>query len=314
MCSITNIRLISLVVCTLKAVIAMYILGAGAYIASTNSIKQAFGQVYSQFGGGVAFMGVLSAVLVAPTLLAIRKHNKFVLVLCFMLDSLIFLILLKLGFTFITVTYPEFSKELQLDCSLYIRQKYTLEECLPFFEADRTAGFRLFWEGFYSDKSNTRSFQVLSEIQSNACCGFFPPLSCLENTEKFPGRFYKKGIKSSFLSQRVTCGYKPGYYPETSICLDYFDVSAIPPIVGGCNYDLGVSFCLENEIDSNSRGCVSYVEDYASSLIAPHGYAIVSLSIFNLLMMILTCCLWFKRKEHDVFPAFENDFKVSNHI
>jgi len=310
MCSITNIRLISLVVLVLKTVVAMYLLGIGIYFASTNSIKQAFGNIFTLYGGGCAMCGSLSALIVYPTLLAIRKHNKFVLIVCFGVDTIVFLILLKLGFTFISITVPEFPKDLQLDCSLYERQIYTLDECMPFFQADRTAGFRLFWEGYFSDKSNTLSFEVLSTIESNACCGFYPPLECIENDAKFPSAYDQQGINNAFLVRRVTCGYEAGYYPEQDNCLNYYDEAAVPPIVGGCNYDLGVSYCLDYSVDSNSRGCVSFVEDYASDLILPHAYAIISLSVFNAVMMTLACCMWWKRKEHDVFPAFEDDFKV----
>lgn len=311
MCSITNIRLIGLVIATLKSVIALYIFGAGIYLAATDSLKQAFGIVFSNYGGGVAFFGALSIMIVYPTLLGFRKHNKFILIVCFSIDCIIFLLLLRLGYYFIQATYPEYPKDFRVDCSRYQRQIYTFDECLPYYNSDRTAGFRLFWEGFFSDKSNTKSFQVLSTIQDNNCCGFFAPLNCVEDTDKFPSAYLQRGIKSQFLNQRVSCGYKPGYYPVQDNCLNYFDIAAIPPIEGGCNYDLGVSYCLQNDVDHNSVGCAPFVEEYASNLILPHGVAIMCLSVLNFLMMVLTCCMWWKRKEHDVFPAFENDFKVN---
>jgi hypothetical protein len=39
---------------------------------------------------------------------------------------------------------------------------------------------------------------------------------------------------------------------------------------GGCKYDMGAGFCLENSVDSASFGCASLVEDYAVSKISPH--------------------------------------------
>ena len=39
---------------------------------------------------------------------------------------------------------------------------------------------------------------------------------------------------------------------------------------GGCSYDMGVGFCLDNSVESVSFGCASLMEDYAVSKISPH--------------------------------------------
>jgi hypothetical protein len=49
-------------------------------------------------------------------------------------------------------------------------------------------------------------------------------------------------LTPEFLERRVSCGDMPGYYPSTDICLDYYDASVIPPIVGGCKWDLGIIY------------------------------------------------------------------------
>lgn len=92
-------------------------------------------------------------------------------------------------------------------------------------------------------------------------------------------------LTPEFLTRRVTCGSMPGYYPSTDICLDYFDASTIPPIIGGCKWDLGifiilfiiqfiltiiylllaVGYCADNTLKASTRGCASKVEDFLAS-------------------------------------------------
>lgn len=266
--------------------------------------------IYIIFLLGLAFLGVMSGTVTYPTIQAFKKHNKFLILVCLAIDALVLFFLVTLGIEFLTVVKPVFPKDLQLDCLSYERQIYTEEECKPFLDSDRTAGFRLFWEGYYSSISNSVSFQVLSNIEADTCCGFFAPFQCVENTKKFPSSYSKDGIRSSLLQQRVTCGYQPYFYPEESNCLSYYNEAAIPPIIGGCYFDLGVSYCLTNALDSNSRGCASAVEDYVGLLVEPHGYTIIILSSFNFIMVFLCCCMWWKRKEYDVFPEFNDENTV----
>jgi len=302
MCSISSIRLNVFILSYIKSLIALYFFVIGIYLGSYKPIGNAFGSNFTTYGGGLAFLGVMSGLVNIPLRHAMSRHNRFLLVFCFFIDLLVFTFLIYLGNKFYQLTFPLFPKSLQLDCSRYIRQTHTLQECLPFYNSPRTAGFRLFWENYYTRKSNSRAFQVLSTIQGDGCCGFFAPLQCRNNTEPFPSYLSKKGISSTFLSQRVTCGYKPNFYPQQSDCANYYDIAL--GIVGGCNYDLGVSYCLEKTLDQYSLGCASYVEDYATKLVGPHGIAVMILSSFNFIMMLFACCMWWKRKESDVFPDF----------
>ena len=204
----------------------------------------------------------------------------------------------------------EFSKELQLDCLRNEPETFTREECADFYNSDRTAGMRLLWEYYFSDRGNKASFQVLTTFEGGTCCGFFQPFACIENKDGFPKSRLQTGISSDLLAQRVTCGPFENYYPEQSDCVDYKDFSANPPLVGGCLYDLGVGFCLDVAIRSESLGCASVVEDYAVQLISPHSVMLLASSAFSLLFMTYSCCMWWKRKETDLFPAFVTDVKV----
>lgn len=77
-----------------------------------------------------------------------------------------------------------------------------------------------------------------------------------------------------------------------------------PPIVGGCKYDMGVGYCLTVNIDGSMIGCASAVEDYSVTLITPHVPLLMICAAVHALFMLYTCCMWWKRKESDVFPEF----------
>ena len=131
-------------------------------------------------------------------------------------------------------------------------------------------------------------------------------------------KFTSIGIDSTLLQSEVQCGYYPGYYPtqdatnpKSSIfCKDYYNFAK--KIVGGCSYDLGAGNCLTVDVYPNSIGCASAIETYMISLIQPHALMLLGCSAFNMLFMITSCCMWWKRKSSDVFPEFLTEKKVSS--
>jgi len=145
-------------------------------------------------------------------------------------------------------------------------------------------------------------------LEGDTCCGFYPPFQCnyVEDKRPFPvNRDITVGIASDLVSQRVTCGPKQGFYPEASggdgtKCSDFYDIVA--GIVGGCNYDHALGYCLKNPITPDSTGCASNVEDLMVSIITPTSYFVIGSTLLNLYAMLITCCLWWKRKANDVFP------------
>jgi hypothetical protein len=223
----------------------------------------------------------------------------------------VFAELINYGLTVASYMPSEFPKELQLDCLRTKPLIYTVEECTPFYESDRTAGMRLLWNSYFTDKKAKSSFQVLTTFEGGTCCGFFQPFRCIPNTDKYPKTRLQTGISSDLLDARVTCGAYENYYPQQDNCLDYKDFAADPPIIGGCEYDLGVGFCLDVRVKSSSMGCASEVEDYAVTLITPHFAMLLFSSAVSLLFMTYSCCMWWKRKDSDLFPEFVTDVKVS---
>lgn len=311
MCTIESIKLQVMVFSWFKIIIALYVFGTGIYFTSSTDLQQAFGLEYVSYGLSLIFLALLSGAVVFPHKYAVNRHNRFLLAGAFIFDTIVFAELINFGLIVGSYMTEEFPKELQLDCLRNTPLIYTPEQCAPYYNSDRTAGMRLLWETYYSDKANKVSFQVLTTFEAGTCCGFFQPFSCTANADKFPSSRLLEGVDPYLLEARVICSEYDFYYPVQDNCVDYKDFAADPPIIGGCRYDLGVGFCLNVDIKKDSVGCASTVEDYAVALIAPHSIMLLVASAFSLLFMTYSCCMWWKRKEADLFPAFVTDVKVN---
>jgi hypothetical protein len=310
MCTIDSIKLQVMVFSWFKLVIACYIFGTGIYFTSSTDLQQAFGLEYVSYGLSLIFLALLSGGIIFPHKYAVNRHNRFLLALAFVFDTIVFAELINFGLIVASYLPSEFPKDLQLDCLRTVPQIYSVEECTPFYNSDRTAGMRLFWAYYFTDRGNKASFQTLTTLEGGTCCGFFQPFRCIPNADEFPDSRLQTGISSDLLEARVTCGAYDNYYPQQSDCIDYKDFSADPPIIGGCQYDLGVGFCMDVKIKSDSLGCASAVEDYATQLISPHSVMLLVSSAMSLLFMTYSCCMWWKRKDADLFPEFVTEVKV----
>lgn len=313
MCTIHNIRLLNLIFSFVKTIFALYVFGVGISFAEDTLIQQAFGAAFATMGAGLAMLGLMSGCIIPVHIYSVKRHNKFLLVVSFIVDTLVLGLIIMLGLDIGTYTVSNFDKGLQLDCARSFPEMYTTEECIPFFRDDRTAGFRLAWEALYNDRNNTLSFQVLTTLEGRECCGFFAPSGCIEDEQKFPADRPTDGITDLQLQQRVTCGNRPTYYISQQDCLHFYDPAAIPPIVGGCNFDMGLGFCVSKDVDEDSVGCVSAMEDYMVSLIGPHATVLLASTAFNVISMLIACCMFWKRKEYDVFPEFRAPTVPRNH-
>ena len=307
MCMIKSIRLFVSIFSWFKLVFMLYIFGAGCFLANSSDMQSAYGKEFVSYGVGLIFLAMLSMAMIYPFRYAVNRHNRFILALVFVIETLVFGNLLGVGSTMLAYTTPLFEKSLQLDCLRYQPVKYTQDQCEAFYNSDRTAGFRLFWNSYFSRRANKYDNQVLATIEKSSCCGFFQPFRCIENTSKFPPKFNPQYVSGKLLKQRVTCSDHAGYYPAQDDCVNYIDFAA--GIVGGCYYDLGTGYCLKAGLLSNSAGCASATEDYVAALITPHALLVMGLAAMNFMYMFLACVMWWKRKETDVFPTYVDDDK-----
>eukprot|EP00607_Mallomonas_marina_P004333 CAMPEP_0182432572 /NCGR_PEP_ID=MMETSP1167-20130531/57392_1 /TAXON_ID=2988 /ORGANISM="Mallomonas Sp, Strain CCMP3275" /LENGTH=274 /DNA_ID=CAMNT_0024620249 /DNA_START=409 /DNA_END=1233 /DNA_ORIENTATION=+ len=212
---------------------------------------------------------------------------------------------------------PQYDKDLQADCLKTTPDTVTESDCRAYYRSDRTAGFRLVWAAYYQDVSTNN--QALDDLQTaSACCGFFAPFRCLNDTRSFGDFPSLNKVSSIVLKQRMSCGHhasnnpKYDYYLAQENCLEYFDATVIPPIVGGCKYDLGVGSCANDEISIYSQGCASAMEDYMNEKLLPPAVFFLAASGVNMLCMVICTVLFFKRKYEDVFPTYEQDIQYKN--
>jgi hypothetical protein len=305
MCTIDNIKLSVTMINAVKLVMALFVMVIGGLYADGDTIHKSYGIYYLGTGVGIMFLGIFSSCVVCPLAYAVKRHNKFVLVICFFVDTLIMTQVITLGLKCYEPTISPFDSALEADCLRHSPEIYSTEECNLYLFSERIAGFRLGWAGLFSRIKNADYYQTITTFENdNLCCGFGPPLRCVNDSRPFPSDRPMEHVMSYMLHERVVCGEKPNYYREQSNCLDYFDPNAFPPIVGGCDWDMSGGPCMEDELSGASKGCADVFEEYVASLVGPYALILTASSGTNLLSMLLACCMYWKRKETDTFPDF----------
>ena len=306
MCRMSSIKMMVMVLAYVKSICGVVLLFVGSYLSTDINVLEAFGTHFVTIGSTVVFLALVSIIAVLLQRWSTQKHNRFITVVVFALDSIVFSTQVYLGYTVMGYTYPEFPKDLQQDCLTTRPVIYEPEACNAYFDSDRVAGMRLYWMYYFTHAlDDTAAYQRLTSLEGDICCGFFAPMQCRNQTSTYPENRITTGIHPKYLTERVTCGPVKLFYPETSVCSTYADISL--GIIGGCNYDHGIGYCLDVEVDSESLGCASFVEDFMANAIAFSGLILMGLTFFNVFSMFLACCVWWKRKESDVFPKFEVD-------
>lgn len=290
-----------------KLLSSLYSFSIGFYFLSSNPLLLGLGISFAGFGRVLLIISSISFVFLIPQMYAMKRHNRFLLVICMVIDISVATQLVAVSSDVGNYTTPAFPKALQLDCLLTVPLYHKPSKCAEYYQSEKVAGYRLFWFGFYS---NSNDNQVVFQLENTGCCGFFAPLKCRNDSRPFPNQFSTKGVSSEFLSSRVQCGPGLNYYPEESDCVDYSNPNVQPPIIGGCIYDHGVGSCLTNTQYQYVSGCASAVEDYLISAILPHVYLFLVAMSFCLLSALASCCMFLKRKESDVFPELLGD----NHV
>ena len=315
MCRISSIQMMMMVLVYVKGLFGFIVFMIGTSFVNDINLHEAFTTRFKEYGGGLVMLGMMSGIIVLPMRWAVDRHNRAMIMFCFWIDVIVLASQIHLGRVVTSYTYPEFPTEMQLDCLLNTPLIYTETECMPYYQSDRVSGMRLYWEHYYTDRKNRASFQKITALEGDLCCGFFQPLRCIPDSNTFPENRDLSAIEPYWVEKgRVRCGPVEDYYPRTEECLDYSDLNTVPPTIGGCVWDLGLGYCLNKPFDASSLGCASFVEDYLVSGLSLTGLMLVVFTLFNLYAMLLSCCMWWKRKETDVFPNFEvgAEIKVLN--
>ena len=318
MCSLKNIRLAINVVVVIKVLVGFGVVVAGGYFSASIIIQQAYGSFYLGTGIFTLFSGLASMGSAAPLYYAIKRHNRAVIIANFFFDLALFVILISIGYSFYKPTIRTFDLAMENDCLRTYPRTHTEEQCQAYFRSDQYAGFRLVWSNFFSNQG--KYYNTILSVQSGGCCGFGPPLRCMNDTRPFPSDRPITGVAPQFSSHRLVCGHhysnnpSMDWYRAQSTCTEYYNLAVIPAIVGGCSYDLGLGSCLNQGIDAYTQGCAAALEDYMTSITYGGALYLMAAASINFLCMFLCMMMFLKRKYDDVFPEYDAEFRVRNKI
>eukprot|EP01041_Mallomonas_annulata_P002648 gene2648-5199_t len=294
------------------------ILIVGSLLVADFSYGAAYGNGVVGAGSIAIITAVGSSLSCFPLYYAVKRHNRAVLLMNIAGDATIFLIMLSTGFSLYSTSIPIFDKALQVDCLKTYPISHTEADCSAYYNADRTAGMRLVWASYFSTLSE--NYAIMNQIQGSAvCCGFGPPFRCLNDSRPFPSEFVQKNVLPRMLNQRLECGHhqsnnpKLDFYVQQPNCLNYFDQTVFPPIIGGCKYDLGIGACILNEPDSYVKGCASALEDFMQNKLTVPSLMLAGSGVVNVICVVICLMLYWKRKYDDVFPSYEQELRENKY-
>ena len=178
MCRISSIQMMMMVLVYVKGLFGFIVFMIGTSFVSDINLHEAFTTRFKEYGGGLVMLGMMSGIIVLPMRWAVDRHNRAMIMFCFWIDVIVLASQIHLGQTVTSYTYPDFPSELQKDCLLLKPEIYSPLECQPYFNSDRVAGMRLYWQYYYTDRLQKSSFQKITSIEGDVCCGFFGPLRC----------------------------------------------------------------------------------------------------------------------------------------
>ena len=280
MCTIDNIRLSIIAVVAVRLMIGFYLMIVGGLFATTDVIIQGYGVYFIEAGAGITMMGFTVLVMSYPMSFGVKRHNRFVLLACFVIEAIVFSQLIVVGLNCYTPTIPIFDTKLMVDCSQHVPSIYSEEDCTKYFEDDRTAGFRVVWSALFAKVTDETTYQIMTGLEdNNLCCGFGPPMRCVNDTRPFPAQFPVDKLRSKMQKQRLQCGLVEGYYRKQKNCIDYYDENSIPKILGGCQYDLGAGTCLDFTVVDKVKGCAPIVEQFVAEQVQANAMVVLGSSL-----------------------------------
>jgi hypothetical protein len=122
---------------TVKVIVAIFIMVAGFIFSTTDVIVKAYGEYFIEAGVGIVMMGLTSLALSYPLHFAIKRHNRFVLLVVFFIETILLSQIIMVGLNTYTPTLPIFSSALMADCSRHVPEIYTTDECNEYLYSDR---------------------------------------------------------------------------------------------------------------------------------------------------------------------------------
>lgn len=284
------------------------LISIGSMYVSDLDLERAFTSEIANHGGGLLLVGSTIPFSQYIAYRASEQHNTFLLLLHACVESTLFSIQFLISSRLIAMSVPEYPINIRENC---LKNDPTDDaDCNAYFESDRYAGFHLVWAYNHGlamkDSDVYKAYDTLQK--KGSCCGFGAPVSCEENKDIYPTDRTLEGLSTSFTSQRQSCGEESLWYEASGKgsyeCSQIVDETAVVQVIGGCRYEFPVGTCKDNEVESNTRGCASALEEKMNLDLYIQGLVLFLFSFIQTAAILASCCLCWKRKATDVIPEF----------
>ncbi|ETW01960.1 hypothetical protein H310_06489 [Aphanomyces invadans] len=276
----------------LELVLSFVLLVIGVSLVTSTHFRMALGPSVGSAGGGCLFLAILYVVPAWFAHYAAKYHNKFMLLVHTVLLGGIVALQLIIGGATYASALPSFSYDFVGTClvNAYLRNETLRAACQEYFESDEYAGLMLAWQTYFNETLETQTASnMVTVLQDNSvCCGLGPPEHCRPDYRPFPTTF-----PSTDAAVRQACSTKSGYYPASPSCYKG----------GSCAYDYPMGSCGLVGVAGNSMGCAKAFHQHFSYSMRSVSLGLMGMTSLPLLMVLLSLCLLFKRKDEDVLPS-----------
>lgn len=281
----------------------------GIIILMEEDYARAYGEDVKGLGAGFLAIAAITPFSTWVGAQGAKHHNKFLLMVHATVDLALFITHLTLALTLVGLTETEYASGVRADCMKNAPEGDS-SVCAAYQASARYAGMKLVWLARYELAMSDSS--TLAELEGwesgGKCCGFGPPKSCTEDFSPFPSYLSTVDVPAKYTSQVTTCGYRTNWYPvvgkDANICRQYVNPNAANLVIGGCQYENPGPSCRDEDIDDDTAGCAAYVQDQLDSELSLLGGILAMMSALEALAVLLACCYCWKRKHHDVLPAY----------
>jgi hypothetical protein len=142
------------------------------------------------------------------------------------------------------------------------------------------------------------------------CSSFSTHSLSFIQTEPFSDDYYSGNIEAEYIAQRQVCGSSSSansnWYPISDNGLDQckqvIDEQEVPPVYGGCKFDMPIGSCKDRDVVDETIGCASALEEIMMDSMNTPAVLVWVMSILQVLAIICSCCFCWKRKIDDTYP------------
>lgn len=310
MCTASNIKLMFTAMSVVKVMMAIYLIAIGVDVTSNVDYQRAFGTSIVACGVWVLLAGFMTPCSTCIGYMGSKLHNKFLLLWHVGCDFVIFVIQLAMGSQLVAYTASLHDNEMREVCIKNTPTDKYEDTCIEWLSSDRYAGLKLVWAAAYAEAhADAEKLAYIEGIEAEyQCCGYGPPARCDAVDDKVPGDLSTAGVPDTYSNGRVVCGDEDGWYPdsgrEQTYCGHYFDPTLAFPVVGGCRYEMPGTRCKDKDVEYDTLGCASQLQVIFDSNMQVKGFSVMMGSGLEFLAIVMACCFCWKRKSHDILPAY----------